>query len=526
MSETASMATTVGAFPASASGELFGVIEPRLWTPPLVDLTDPANTYGYELIEFADSIGEPFDPWQEWLSVHVGELLPDGTPRFRTVLVLVSRQSGKTKWAKVWGLWSLFVGMAEPKYEDVDTLLTISSKVEYAKEVWAAGLKAARAHPAMAAEIAPNGVREANGQECLTTVHDTRWKIAASNEDAGRSLTVRRLMVDELRRQKDFTAWAAAEPTTTAVPDAQIVCLSNQGDDSAVVLDSLRLPALEHIETGAGDPRLGLFEWSAPDGSDPTDVGAILQANPNVGYRFPLSNLLGRAQRARAAGGEELAKWKTEQLCMRVHQLDPAIDPDAWDGCEVPVFTLDRHRDRLAGCVDVSLDGRHALFVVAAKVDSRVLVETVRAWEGEGALRRMRADLPGLVTRIRPRAFGWFPNGPAARAAADLADPKRKGRRTWPPTGVRVEEIRADTPACCMALATLVDDRELAHNGDELLTAHARAAQKLWTGATWVFVRRGAMPVNGAYAMAGAVHLARTLPPPVGRPRLVVAKTE
>lgn len=502
------------------------MIEPRLWTPPLVDLSDPRNTYGYELIEFADSIGEPFDPWQEWLSVHVGELLPDGRPRFRTALVLVSRQSGKTKWAKVWGLWSLFVDMAEDKYEDVDTLLTISSKVEYAKEVWAAGLKSARACPMVAAEIAPNGVREANGQECITTTHDTRWKIAASNEDAGRSLTVRRLMVDELRRQKDFTAWAAAEPTTTAVPDAQIITLSNQGDDTAVVLDSLRLPALNFIETGEGDWRLGLFEWSSPDGSDPTDVPALLQANPNIGYRFPLDNVLGRAGRAKAAGGDELAKFKTEQMCMRVHKLNPAIDPDKWDECgDEDAPPLDTWRDRVALCVDVSLDQRHATLVGAALVDDIVHLEVVGVWHGEGCTAQLRRELPGIVRKVKPRVFGYLPTGPAASVAAALADPKKRGRgrSPWPPPGVKIEEIRTDVVQVTMGFSDLVAAEQVVHPMDELLTAHVRSAQKLWRGDGWVYARKDAGPIDGSYASAGATHLARTLPPGHGRPRLVVA---
>lgn len=521
-----STATSAGASRASASAEHYGVIEPRLWTPPLRDLSSADATYGYELIEFADSIGEPFDPWQEWLSIHVGELLPDGRPRFRTVLVLVSRQSGKTKWAKVWGLWCLFSDMVD-QYDELATLLTISSKVEYAKEVWAAGLATARACPMTAVEIAPNGVREANGQECISTIHNTRWKIAASNEDAGRSLTVMRLMVDELRRQKTFEAWAAAEPTTTAVEDAQIVTLSNQGDDTAVVLDSLRKPALTFIETGEGDPRLGLFEWSAPDGSDPTDVSAILQANPNVGYRFPLDNLLGRAARAKAAGGEELAKFKTEQLCMRVHQLDPAIDPDAWADCHDD-GTMDDLRDRVALLVDVAIDQRHAILVAGAKMpDGRVRVETVESWSGLGCTREIKRDLPGILSRwkVKPRVLGYFPGGPAASIQADLADPGKKTRRrvAWPPPGVQIVEISADTPGVCMSLAEIVLARQVAHSDDPLINTHVRSAQKLWQGDRWRFCRKDTAPVNGAYAVAGVVHLANLLPPPPPKPRLIVA---
>jgi hypothetical protein len=506
----------------SAIGELRGSVVPRLWTPPLRELT-PETSYGFELNEFAVDIDESFDPWQEWLSIHLGELNEDGTPRFRTTLVLVSRQQGKTRFAKVWSLWNLFIDMAVPGRYELPTLLGLSSKLDYAKETWAAAVATARRCPELAAEVPRNGVRESNGEQYLATTHGTRYKIAASNEDAGRSLTVHRLMVDELRRLKDFIAWDAAEPTTTAVHDAQILCLSNQGDDSAVVLDSLRGPALAHIENGQGDPTLGLFEWSAPDGSDPTDVQALLQANPNVGYRVPLQPLLNRARRAKEAGGKLLAGFKTEALCMRVPVLDPAIDADAWKLGDVP-GTMDGLRDRVALVLDVSLDLDHAMLIAAAQDDTgQIRLEAVAAWSGRGCLKAVRRDLPGHVQRVRPRALGWFPTGPAAALLTDLRDPKN-GRQAWRPRSVVLTELREETPAVCMAFSELVLARDVAHSGDDLLTQHVLAAQKLHIANRWVFSRPGTTPVNGAYAAAGAAHLARFLPPPIGKPRLLVAK--
>ncbi|MFR9904456.1 hypothetical protein ACL1GF_15160, partial [Corynebacterium striatum] len=63
-------------------------------------------------------------PWQEWLAIHglelmdqdkVKELYPDDPavwdeeiPRFKTILVLVARQNGKTHFAKTLIKWALF----------------------------------------------------------------------------------------------------------------------------------------------------------------------------------------------------------------------------------------------------------------------------------------------------------------------------------------------------------------------------------------------------------------------------------
>jgi len=508
-----------------------GRTEPRLWTPPLRELT-PETSYGFELIEFAEESGAPFDDWQQWLAIHSGELLEDGRPRFRIVLVLVSRQNGKTTYAKVLSAWWLFVdlpGSRPASPDDAPTVLGISSKLDYAKEAWAATCRLSKTSPLLVDEVPKDGIRESNGEQTLTTTHGTRYKIAAANDDAGRSLTVDRLIIDEIRRQQSWTAWSAAEPTTSSVPGAQIICLTNQGDDRSVVLDSLRKQALAFIETGEGDPRLGIFEWSAPDGSDPTNVEALAMANPNLNHpsgRNPLDALMGNAIRAKAAGGEELAKFKIESMCMRVHQLDPAIDPDKWDACGTDEPTpLVTWRDRVALCLDVSIDQRHATLMGAAEVDGVVHLETVGTWSGEQCVADVKRALPALVRKVRPRVFGWLPTGPAAAVASALATSKRTNtRRPWPPPGVVVEEIRGELNAVTMGLAGLVDAAQVSHPKDEMVTKHIYSAQKLWRGDTWIYARRGAGPIDAAYASAGAAHLAQTLPPPVGKPRLIVAK--
>jgi hypothetical protein len=67
--------------------------------------------------------------------------------------------------------------------------------------------------------------------------------------------------------------------------------------------------------------------------------------------------------------------------------------------------------------------------------------------------------------------------------------------------------------AICMGFAEQVRSRQIAHGGDPLLDAHVRAAEKLSYGDGWRFTRKGAGQVDAVYAAAGAVHLARTLPP-------------
>jgi hypothetical protein len=395
--------------------------------------------------------------------------------------------------------------------EAIPLTLGLSTTLGYAKIAWSDVIAMAQGNEILRPEVGQ--IRYAIGEEVFPTAAGAGYRIAAANRRAGRSLTVHRLIVDEIREHTSWDAWNASTNAGNAVPGFQAVCISNQGDDTSTVLDALRGSALTYLETGVGDPRLGLLEWSSPDGSDPTDLAALAMANPNLNRRIDQDALLGAAARAKAAGGEELAGHQTEVMCMRVRQLDPAIDPTGWSGSgtTTPV-NLAEHRNRVALCVDVSLDGSHATLVAAAVLDGKVHVEVVQQWTGFGCTKQLRADLPALVAKIRPRALGWFPTGPAAAVAADLAD---RGARNWPPRRCRVEEIRGEVSQVCMGLADLVTAGEVIHPDDDMLNAHIAGASKLWRGDVFVYARRGRSPVDGCYALAGAVHLARTLPPPL-----------
>jgi hypothetical protein len=119
-------------------GALLGSTLPRLWTRPLgtgppgpcgcgCALTEHTS-FGFDVAWFAEHVlGTPLDPWERWLAIHAGELLPNGLPRFRHVLVIVARQNGKTWLLTVLALYWLFV-------EQVGLILSTSSALEYARE--------------------------------------------------------------------------------------------------------------------------------------------------------------------------------------------------------------------------------------------------------------------------------------------------------------------------------------------------------------------------------------------------------
>lgn len=490
---------------SSSGGPATGRTEPRIWTPPLRTLT-PETSFGFDALRFSDRVlRRPLDPWQRWLIVHGGELLPDGRPRFRTVVVEVGRQNGKTEVVVVLSAYWLFV-------QKVRTVLGTSTTLDYAREPLDKMVALVEAS-ALRHRVGPKWVRETNGQIRATTAARCQYRVAARGRRAGRSLTVHRFVADELREHRDYTTWDAGYNAMRAVPDAQAWAMSNAGGADSVVLNDVRDLAIEE-----GDETLGYFGWTNPAGVDPRDVAAIAQSNPSLGLgRIRLDTLLAEAGAAVRVGGPKLTGFLTETMCVTVPTLDPAIDPAAWAACLEP-GDLSKVRRRVAVMIDVSPDARHVSLVAAGVLaDGRIRIDPVAAWAGPGAVVAAGQALPELLARVRPRVFGWAPTGPGAELAADVLE-----RPGFPPAGVELRPIVGDMAAACMALRSLVNGRRVVHSGDPLIDAHIGAAERLPVGDRWVFGRRGRGHVDAAYGVAGAVHLARTLPLPINARGLVV----
>jgi phage terminase large subunit-like protein len=469
----------------------------------------PETSYGYAVIVFAALVlGEPLDPWQQWLVIHLGELLPDGRPRFRQVLVVVARQQGKTHLCKVLSLFWLFV-------EKWPMVFGTSTNLEQAAESWQAAVDMAKECEPLAGQLPRNAVRLANGQQTFRTVHRTVYKIGAVNRKGGRGKSIDRMIGDELREHQSWDGYLAAFGAMNARPYGQAVFITNQGDAKSVVLTSLRDNALAYATTGEGDERLGIFEWSAPEGTHPMDVHGWAAAMPQLGRRTDYDSVRSLALRVSKPGAdpEELAGFLTEYLCMAVPSLKPALSPVAWARGRVPAPLDLEQRGALAACLDVSPDLQHATLAVGAYDGAKVRGELVHAWSGPDALTALRAELPEWIARVRPAVLGWFPGGPAAALDADLRDRRKEGRRGWPPAGVRMVEITTDAAAVCMGFASALDANLFLHSGQELLDEQARQATTRAQGPDrWVFARGGDAHCDSVYAVAGVVHLVRTQP--------------
>lgn len=293
--------------------------------------------------------------WQRWLLIHALELLPgsDSVPRFRTVLLLVARQNGKSTVLTALILWHMFQ-LGSPM------VLETHASIDHARKAWEEAVAIAEAIPELDNEI--DRVNEGKGSELLRLDGGERFKIATANRRGGRGFSGDFIIFDELREHQDWRAWSATSNTSLARKRAQVWGVSNAGDATSVVLRHLRKIALAAIkgELPEGVPEelledldldtMGLFEWSAQDGEDGTirrgiwDRDGWAEANPSMGY----TELDERAIATAAAAPEW--EFRTEVLCQFVNMAGAGPFPNgAWQASTVEKVKRDPDRPAAYG---------------------------------------------------------------------------------------------------------------------------------------------------------------------------------
>lgn len=368
-----------------------GKTEPRLYTRQLRPLT-PDTSLGFACIEYATNVlGKKLYPWQKWALIHVleieGQLAGKWKFRFRTVLILISRQNGKTVLSEV--IASFFLNVL-----CVDSVFGTSLSLDKAEEVWEAVVNDQESIPVLAAELKKVG--RTNGSKKLVLTGLRQYKVGAPTRRAGRGDSNDLVMLDEIREQRDWETWAASVASTNAKPNGMVVCFSNAGDPDSIVLRQLRSQAIALIEgTEAAafggevdSSALGLFEWSAEDGAATDDIEALAQANPALGYGY----LTERALLANRATFPE-NKFRSECMCQQVETILPSPFPDgAWEaGLDMKsriapesdlFFGIDLSADRrwaAIGVCGMREDGHYHIEVVARRVGTAWVEDWFRA---------------------------------------------------------------------------------------------------------------------------------------------------
>lgn len=525
---------------------------PRIFTPPLRDLTEE-TTLGFAAIEFAEKVcGIDLFPWQRWLLIHSLELAPELTVstmaqrgrldplfRFRKVIVLVARQNGKSTLSQVLSLFFLYV-------LGTDLVLGTAQDLDTAEEVWDGALEIIEETPDLAA-LADKPIR-VNGKKTIRLIHSEelpngggqRYKVKAANRKAGRGLSGDLILLDELREHQSWDAWGAITKTTMARPAAMIWALSNAGDASSIVLRYLRkqahaalgdpdginadddpaalLPGADEVDGMAlgadelepedfdeDESTLGLFEWSARPGCDVRDIDGILQANPSIGYCISVRTVLGSAD-------EPEWVYRTENLCQWSDgSLEGPFPPGTWDAGTDPQSSIAKG-EPLGLCVDASWNRSTAHIGIAGlRTDGVAHVGIAASRAGlDWVLPWLQAEAAPPFTAVAIQA-----NGPASSLIKPLRDvgievTEWSGAELGRGTGALYDAVRATLGES----GDVADNKGIRHRPQPLLDlAAATAVPKMLDGGAMVWDRKKSPhDASPLVAVTGALWLLENLP--------------
>lgn len=387
----------------------YGVTVPRIYSAPLRKLTRE-TTLGFECIEFAqDILGLTLTPWQEWFLKAVLELREDGTFRYRTVLMLIARQNGKTTVMEVLILWQLYVN-------DAELVIGTAQKLDVAEKTLLQTYSLARKIPDLAEQIPTRGgIVKKNGSFAMNLRNGASYVAQACNEDGGRSMTANMTFVDELRSQKTYDGWDAITATTVSVNNGIDIAVSNAGTNASVVLNDMRKRAHgRFVMTPKGlvrdpdklykedeafpedDDTFGIFEWSAEPSADIFDHNAIRQANPSLGYTsLTMKSLLSKAKNLKEGS------YRTEHLCQKVEAI--FVSPFAegvWEAGADKTSGV-AEKGKFVFCVEVARDRSSASIAVAGyRPDGNIHVELAAQRTGTYWVKKwieQRQDDPNLI---------------------------------------------------------------------------------------------------------------------------------
>lgn len=399
-------------------GFLWGNEEPRIYTPPLRELT-PETSLGYSVIDFAYLVlrmdgedGRPqLLPWQKWLFIHAleieGDLDGEWRFRFRINVTIVGRQNGKTELTKILVLWFLYI-------LGVPLVIGTAQTISMSKETWTDVVDAINDNPELKREFA--GITRTNGHEQLTLTGKRRYKIAPLSSKGGRGLTGDLIVLDELREHHSLDGWRSLKYVTQTKEQSIIWCISNAGEADSLLLRQLRLKSHKLL----GDPdgackqldlfdsdidadekdkklneqlsttRRGYFEWSCPPNASVHDHDAWAYSNPSLGYLISEDTL-----QAQLESDDDEIGFRIECMCQWIDvSVDSAFPGDAWENSKDPDSFIAPDATKFYG-IDMSAKHDHVALAVCG-------LRSDRNWHVE--VMEYATNLTTIIQLIRHRA--------------------------------------------------------------------------------------------------------------------------
>lgn len=397
-------------------------------------------------------------PWQAQVAEVGGELVFDEelelwVPAYRSVIVTVERQAGKTTIVLGWQVQRAH-GWGSPQ-RMVYSAQTGNDARKKLVEDWEPALKP------YFAKLGIKRILKGAGSEAIDFFNGSRTVLMGSGDDAGHGKTVDLGVKDEFFADTDDRRDQALVPAMATRPQAQVLTLSTMGTADSVPLHHAVDLGRAAVESGQ---RRGIayFEWSFPDDADIDDPLVWWANHPALGYTITEDVLadaratLTEGEFRRAFGNQRTA---SENRIIPVGVWDAVCSPTASPGGTVR-FGVDVNEGRTAAAI-VAVGGG-AIEVVAHRPGTAWLADAVASLAGGRPL----VAIDGGV------------NAPVASMVPELTN---AGARLLPIT---------DLAAASSGFYDAIVDRKVEVRRHPSMDAAVAGAAKRIAGDGWAFARK------------------------------------
>ena len=398
-------------------------------------------------------------PWQSELFDVALEVDDRGALWYRTVVVVVPRQQGKSAAMGAVMVERALMGRDRTvAYTAQDRSIAAERVVE---QLFVRQLARSALRPAAK-------VRRTNGSERIEFGNGSRIIVTAPTDTAGHGLTLDLGLIDEAWSQRDMSLPQAFLPAMVTKPEAQLWVVSTVGDGTDSLLEFYQRAGVDALEDP--DSRVCYLEWSAEPDADADDPAVWASCMPALGHTITVDTIA--AQRASLPPAE----FERAYLCRRppAGALERVITEAEWAAVFDPAATL---ADPVVLAVEVTYDRAAATIAACGRYGAYRAVEVVDHRPGTGWVLDRVLD---IYARHRPARIMVDTGGPAAPLYADLE------ARRLPVVSVTAR----DMAAACGAFYDDVVNGRLYHRGDTELDAAVAGAARRGLANAWTWERR------------------------------------
>ena len=456
--------------------------EPRFATPK----SDRPNQAG-PILGIMQALGTPAMPWQRQVIETATEQL-DGRPAYRTVILGVPRQCGKSSLL----LGVLLAAAASGRKRSVYTAQTGWDARRKLVDDWAPMIEQSR----MGSLI--SRVYRGAGSEAIMFRNGTRLEVMANSLIAGHGRTIDgAAVIDEAFADSDDRREQAMIPAMATKPSAQLWIVSTAGTEESVYFRRKVALGRQAVQDGL-DQDIAYFDWSAPEDVelDIDNPAVWYAAIPALGHT--INEEVVRQARLTMTENDFRRSWLNQWT-----KTDERVIPQSiLDACKHPVAP----EGSLVFAADISLD-RAIGSIVAADEHGRI--ELI---DNQPGTTWMLDRLANLVRKHGGRVIidGY---GPAGLLGDDLER-------------LKIPVVKYATRDLCYASNALYDaliNQTIQIRPHTKIDESCAAARKKPVGSSWLWSRADpAADLTPLLAMTIAYHAAKHRPEaPKSRPMVL-----